>query len=620
MSIQQQTIRAYKHGTYNIDSDEIIPKDAATDSLNWRTQFDLIELVGGRQTIGGAGLAGKNYGEWTAYKANGTAVRFRKVQGTIQVLVGSTWTNVITGLTVAADYVAAPYSSLAGTFVYFFGVDGIYKVCTANPTSYASMYDSSKNFKGYAFIDKGRSILWGRTLDPTGLYGSFIDAQNSTVYTTVSGEATTSLAGTLGFKSGHLTRTCFGVTITLTGSGEVYTDNFNGVLTGTLGGTGTINYMTGDYTLSTAGVGTATYQWEDSNLKGVTDFTHSATRLAGEGFVIRQDVGGDAIVVVLPLAGSYFSLKAHSAYQFTLDATDLAPVNIVFRTDIGVPSLRSVTATGKGIIFINTGNPSQPTIQRLQQNVLGDNFDVTPIFKHFDFSLFDFSDAVLDNWDRYLIVGCKLDNAENDTLLLGDIENDTVDRTGYGIRSSCKVNGVLYGGDPLSQTTYELFTGNDDLGIAIQNNWDGNGETFGADVLKKVKRRRIKGLITPTQVVEVYESYDDGDFALIGTILGNESYVDYGSGYSLGQEIGRDSIGGTVMPQIYNFFIEIKVRGIKFRKRKVRFVAKGIGYVAISQFTDFDIWTYQEKMPSRYRLKQNVPLSGEPVDSANPDY
>jgi hypothetical protein len=68
------------------------------------------------------------------------------------------------------------------------------------------MYDSTKNFKGKSIISTGRMIMWDVTAgtaqkDTTGLYGSYIDAQNSGVYTTVSGEATTSLTGTLAFKA-----------------------------------------------------------------------------------------------------------------------------------------------------------------------------------------------------------------------------------------------------------------------------------------------------------------------------------------------------------------------------------------------------------------------------------
>lgn len=628
MATLTQSIKQFKSGTHNLNPDEIIPRDAASSSTNWITQNGEIILAYGRQLVGAAGAAGKNYGEHTAYRADGTAVRFRKVASKIQYLNGTTWTDVITGLTVAADYTFSNYQSLAGAFVYIFGVDGIYKIAVANPASYTSLYDSTKNFKGYGFIDKGRSIMWGFATDKSGLRGSWIDNQlavsgSTGVYTAVSAEALADVSvGTLAFKAGGSTRTCFGVTITVTGTGEVLTDDYNGVLTGNMGSTGTINYTTGAFTSTASGAGTADYQWENSNLRGVTDMTHSATRLAGEGFVIRQDAGGDAIVTVLPLAGSYFSLKQHSAYQFTLDTTDLAPTNVIFRTDIGVLSLRSATATGAGILFINTANPSQPTVQLLTQNPLGDNFDVKPLFSQYDFSQFTYDDALVDNWDRFLVIGCKSANvSENDTLLLCDFTTNTVDKTSYGIRSSTKLNGILYGGDPLSQSTYELFTGFDDIGVALTNEWVSRGETFGADVLKKVKRRRYKGYIDPAQTVQVYESYDDGDPTLIGTILGSGAYVDYTASHAIGTVMnGEGTIGGGNQVTIYPFFIEIKVRALKFRKRKVSFVATGIGYVSINMIEDFDIWTYQNKMPARYRSKQNVALDGATVDMSDPDY
>lgn len=620
MSVLEQTIRGFTSGVHNKLQDELIPRDAASDSMNWVTNDGSIHIAPGRALDGAAGASGKIWGEHVGYRVDGTPVRFRKAGTKIQAKVSGTWTDVITGLTETADYTFANYSSLAGAFVYIFGPDGLYKICTANPTSFASLYNAAKNFKGYGIIDKGRTFLWGRKEDPTGLYGSYIDGQDGTVYTTVTGEATASLSGTLAFKAGGATRTCFGVKITV--GSEVFTDNYNGVLTGSAGGTGTINYMTGAYTVSVAGAGTAEYQWEDSNAKGVTDFTKSGTRLAGEGFVVRQDIGGDAIKLVIPLEGEYFSQKASSVYRFALDATDLNPVNEVYRTDVGITTLRSATATSQGIVFMNTANPSEPRLEVLQRNPLGDNFTVTPLFPHFEFKKYDMSDVAIDTWDRFIVISCKEDSDDNNRLLLCDPKTGTVDVTYYGVRSFAKAGSVLYGGDSVSQTSYELMSGIDDLGIAIENSWEGNGETFGSDVLKAVKRRRIKGLIDPNQTLEVYEAYDDGDFTLIGTILGSGDYVDYTASYALGTvAVGEyGAIGGGATPVAYSFFAEIKVRGRKFRKRKVRFVAKGIGFVSVSQYTDFDIWTYQDKMPVKYRLKQNVSLTGTPVDMAEPNY
>ena len=67
---------------------------------------------------------------------------------------------MVTGLTDSAEYTFSRYQSLAGTFVYATGADGIYKIHTANPGNYASMYDSTKNFKGKSIITTGRMLMW----------------------------------------------------------------------------------------------------------------------------------------------------------------------------------------------------------------------------------------------------------------------------------------------------------------------------------------------------------------------------------------------------------------------------------------------------------------------------
>jgi len=220
-----------------------------------------------------------------------------------------------------------------------------------------------------------------------------------------------------------------------------------------------------------------------------------------------------------------------------------------------------------------------------------------------------------------VIVACKDNSEENNILLLCDITNKTVDITYYGIRTSTKANGFLYGGDPLSKTTYELFTGFDDLTAEITNYWDSKGETFGEDVLKKVRKMRFKGKIDPSQSLQVYLSLDDNDFTLIGTILGSGDYVDYGVSYAIGTSaIGAATVGGGDTVDVYQYLLELYIKTPKFRKRVIRFVAGGIGYASVEQTTDFDILVYSDKLPSKYRNKQNVSLDGQTTDLANPQF
>ena len=56
-------------------------------------------------------------------------------------------------------------------------------------------------------MNRGRMLLWDREKDKTGLYGSKIDPQSGSVYTSVSAESlgssgSTEYSGTLAFKAG----------------------------------------------------------------------------------------------------------------------------------------------------------------------------------------------------------------------------------------------------------------------------------------------------------------------------------------------------------------------------------------------------------------------------------
>jgi hypothetical protein len=628
-------ISVFQHGVQNMLSDEIIAQEAASDALNWVSQDGRIQLVTGKIPVGALGVAGSVTGEIFGYKANGTTVHWRKIGTKIQYLNNTTWTDVVTGLTSAADYSFANYSSLAGTFTYAFGVDGIYKFHNAVPASYNSMYDSAKNYKGKAIIDKGRSLLWDRVGDKTGLYGSCIDAQNSTVYTTVAGEATTSLTGTLAFKGGGATRNCFGVTITLTASGEVYTDNYLGVLTGNMGGTGTINYISGAYTITNAGVGTAGYQWEDSNIKGVTDFiTKSSPRTAGQAFQFPQDQGGDPILNVLIGANGYYSIKGQSAYLLTLEPTDLSATNEVYRVNMGSLSYRGSYSTAAGIVFINTSNQEKPECTVLVKNIVDGTLEPKVLFPTFKFANYLYDDCMIGSYERYIVIACKTKTAtNNDTLLLCNLSDGTVSITNYAGRTFSLDSGNLYLGSSVTQTVYKVFNGYDDDGFPIQNYWISKGENYSINSrsprymafgvsLKKFRKVKLRGYIDPNQSYAVYHSYDGAGFQLIGTVLGSGSYVDLASPLSIGSNgIGTIPVGGGVTTTVYPYYCELRLKKMpKFRKRYVKFVALGYGYVDISNMQDFDLMLYEEKIPARFRQKSNVSLDGTKTNLDAPQF
>ena len=618
-------INLFAKGTWNVADDENIPKDSAQSSTNWLTQDGRLRLINGRINVGAEGAVGKITGLHYGYKIDGTKVLYRKISTKVQYLNGSTWTDIITGLTANSEMTFSNYSSLAGAFTYVSGVDGIWKIVNANPASPVQMKTTSDAIRGFSMIDRGRMLLWNTPTDKTGLYGSWIDRQNGTVYTTVSGEAIADVAsGTLAFKAGGATRTCHGVSITDTSSGEVFRDNFLGILTGSLGNTGTINYATGAFTITgQSGAGTASYQWENSNAKGITDFSVSGTRVAGEGFQFPQDIGGDAILNVnIGVDGAYYSLKSSSSYRLEIGASDTATdtTNAVYRRELGLPFFRATVSTAKGVVFMNTANPSKPELTILRRNEIGTDIEPYPLFPHFKFTNYTYDDCAVETWDRYIMIFCRTsDSLVNNVILLCDTVIGTVDETRYSGRMSVKDGNNVYIGSSVTESVYQIYNGFDDMGNSIDNEWQSKGEQYEAlgiaESLKKIKKLRIKGTIDPDQSVQVWVSYDDADFQLVGTIWGGAPYVDYSSPQSIGSNlIGESQVGGEDIVTIYPFFCEIKIQTPKFRKRVVMFKAVGIGYVSIDTLMDVNIFIFTKKIPKRFRVKQNVSQDGRSFD------
>lgn len=627
-------ISLFSKGVHNLLDAENIPAEAASDSLNWYTQDGRVILINGKLIVGTVGVAGQVTGEIFGYKADGTKVHFRKVGTKIQYLNSSTWTDIVTGLTSTAYYSFANYSSLAGTFTYAVGADGIYKIHTANPGSYIDMYDATKNFKGKAIIDKGRMIMWDLANDKTAIRGSKIDDTTDTTVTNEvlgTGDGTTTVfSGTLAFKAGNLKSTCYDIAITTNPSGVTAQDNNIGAFIasgGTAGPTGTINYTTGAYSLTfpTAPAGgtqvLATYVHQNTNSGGVTDFTSSATRLAGEGFRIPQDEGGDAILNVLIGTGGYFSMKSQSTYLFYIDDTDLILTNNVYRKEVGLPAWRACISTDKGIVFINYSRPEKPEFTILQKNTTGDAVEPFALFQHFKFSNYDFTDACLDTYDRYVVVACRTPGADaNNIILLCDMVNQTVDITNYTARTFAKDAGNLFMGSSLSESVYQLFSGYDDDGYEIENEWSGKAETWGSNDLKKYRFMRLKGRIQPAQSFEVYVDYDNSGRQLVGTVLGTGSYVDTTSPQTIGSNmVGVAQVGGDQTTDIYPYYAQLRLKKVpKFRNRKITYKALGIGYVDVESHTDIDIDTYENKLPARFRQKQHVDPRTGSTDNPNP--
>lgn len=623
-----KTVAIFTKGVHNLLPSEKIPDEASKDSLNFITKDGKTVLVNGREALGADGAVGNVTGLHIGYKIDGTKVYYRKIGTKIQAYISGTWTDIIAGLASDDEYTFANYSSLAGAFTYVNGATAYYKIINANPTSPVSIYNSAKNYYGKITIDTGRTLLWDRATDKTGLYGSWIDAQDSTVYTSVAAEAigalgSTNYTGTLAFKAGGARRTCHNVSFTATVAAgtETFTDTYLGTLTSNFGGTGTINYATGAYDITfsdtTTGNVTSDYQWEDSSVKGVADFSKSSPRQAGEGFQFPQDEGGDAIQnVLIGQDGTYYSMKEQSAYTLSIDADDLGATNQVYRKDIGIPFFRAAVSTGDGIVFMNTANPTKPELTILRRGRVSTVVEPAILFPHFKFSNHVYDDCSITTYDRWILIFCRTsDSATNNRILMCNIQEKTVDIIGYSGRMAVQDDDNLYVGDSITQTVYNTFNGFDDLDANIQAYWESKDTLLDTTNLKKLRKLRIKGFIDPDQNVSVYTNTDESGYELAGTIRGDGTYVNYNEVQAVGANmVGAVEVGGGEATSTYGYYIELKLKTPKFRTLGIKFEPTGIGYFDFNLLTYYDIMVFEDRIPKAYRSKQNVNLQGTQTD------
>lgn len=603
-----------------IEADKI-PLGAASDSLGWRTRDTSIELIRGKILFGGEETAvDKVKGYHIGYKNDGTAVHFRKINTTIQYYNTTTelWVNTVTGLTASAFYSFGDYTTVAGTFVFATGVDGCFKIHTANPESATTLNDTTKSPTGTSdygknIISESRMFAFDLEANRAGLYLSHIDEANNT---TVSSEAIgssglTNYTGTLAFKAGDSDRTSYAVVFT--DGTQTLTDDRNGGFTGD--GSGTINYTTGAYNITfdstTTGSVTADYLWENSNNGGITDFTFSATRIAGEGDFFPQEVGGARIQNVWAFDNKYYTIKDRSAYELDLTADDTNATNKVFNANIGSLNHNSSAPTSRGIMLMDTSNPNKPQLVRLSFNQTGDKLVPTELAPNFDFSKYNWSECVMTTYGEDIVfTGREGGGTVNNRVFRYNSRLKSVDIHEYNVQTMAEDAGVLYVGDSLTRSTYKLFDGFDDDEFTINNFWNGADNRFKTDKLKRFREIELKGFIAIDQSIEVYAIYDGGGENLIGTIKGTADYVDKRQSRAIGSiEIGQDEIGGGGEGQTsFFYYTSLKVNTPKFGRYKIRFKATGIGFCSISFIDEkrVQLSAHGNKIPHKYRTADNI--------------
>lgn len=635
MPLRKEVVREWKSGLITNVEAYSLPEDAASDSFNWLTEGDKITLRRGYSVVGTA-IAGVNKvtGLSIPRRSTGTTQPFYTYDRKLMYYNSATsdWVEVGSNNFPAGasgeDIAFAPYTSLAG-YQLFLGSpnSSLYKIMIANPGSISDVYNSSKNFKGYLKMGNGRSFLWNTKVssssssgDTTNLNGSWIDAQDSTVYTTVAAEAygtgdgaQTTFTGTLAFKGGGSRRTCFAVTIT--DSVETFTENKNGTFTGSAGGTGTINYTTGaaSVTFAVAPLNlaaiTVSYQWEDSSVKGVVDYSKTSPRNASEGFFVPQGDGGNLQTVEF-YKDNLYCIHQFNTWYFNMPAADTNPTNRIFRNNAGVKNMRGAVATGDGILFIDSSSPSSPYIRLLSYDVQGTEVVPSVVTHNVNLSGYDFTDAVAFEWGDYVMYSCRSssDQTANNRILLYNKKWKSLDLLDYGVRVFADKDGVLWAGDSLSANVLQLFSGFTDQDTIIPNHWIGNISRLAIDEIKKYKRLTIEGEIATTQSVTVSISYDRGEFVELGSISGTGSYVDTSSPVTVGSvTVGSKEVGGGDSVTAFHYRREFLVRSDRFYEAQLKFEATDVGYVSVSTREYYDLQLMGDRNLARY--KSNTPIT-----------
>lgn len=609
-------IQNFDKGVVNEIEDFSIPENAASDSLNWLTKGDMIELTGGYTLVDSdneiAGT-GKVTGLHVSEKVDGSNQLFYSYGQKIKYLdANGEWqeigTDILGSDADGEDISFTSYTSLSGYQTWVSSPNSsLFKIMTANPSSYTNMYDATKNHKGYIDAQNSRLHLWMKEGAKNYLYGSWKDAQDSTVYTTVTAEAigssgSTNYTGTLTFKGGGAKRTCFNVVFT--DGTQTAQDDKNGNFVGDA--TGTINYTTGAYNItflsSTTGSVTSTYQWEDSTNNGLADFTFSSPRVAGEGYFLPQNTGGD-LLSVLPYRTDFYCIHENNVYLFSMPISDTNPTNQIFRRKVGMKNWKGAVATGDGIYYIDTSEPAEPRFKLLTLETTSDQ--VVPITISFNFNLknYNWDDCISYEFAEYIVfVGKTLGANANNRVFLYSKTWKSFDPVKYFVSCFTDNAGVLIAGDSASNNVMQLFTGYTANGSNIENYWESKLTRLQIEEIKKTKRLSFEGLIVPQQQLGVYLSYDRDSFVKLGVIEGTGSHIDASQSVTIGAiQIGVSEVGGGGSGIASHYLKEFRVRSDKFDQVKIRFVAEGVGYVSVSTINFYDIKLYGQKNILRYR-------------------
>jgi hypothetical protein len=588
------------------------------DSKNWitGTHKDHIELRRGYARLGtteqtgtgkitGLGIGIRYDGTEIPWYSHGRKVKYYDVATDDAIEVS---TNLLPSGADGEDVWFQAYQGLAGSFMYLGSPNsGIYKIPAANPGSAVNQSVTTYRF-GVFHIGQNRSFAGQRNgttagnNDKTGLYLSYIDKAQLSSFTQVTGEAygtgdgsTTTFAHTLAAISAPKTA----MYISVTDGTETFTDDRNGNMVGSAGGTGTVNYATGAVSVTFAVAPanlqaiTCSYYHETATSTGILDYSGSAN---GQGKSFRQDDGGGNLMAVFNINNIEYCFHLLKTWQFTATLDDTTSTNLVYR-NIGIPYPRAAWQTPEGIIFADLSRPTDPKFRRLQvlQGTNSTTIEPLSISDALDLSSYSFDYCVAYRWGDFEIFCVQekvsgVANEYNSRMFVRNVISGAWDALDYYASCLATYGGTLVAGDSVTNNVYTIFSGFDEDGDVISNYWTSSDLNLGTDHLKTCRRMVIDGLIQPNQSLKVSLSYDGGAFTEVQTIDGDGSYVDTGVLTSIGNPIiGSKILGGGGDASASPYEIDFPINSDRFNFVRVKLEAQDVGYVSVHSITFKDI-------------------------------
>lgn len=392
---------------------------------------------------------------------------------------------------------------------------------------------------------------------------------------------------------------------------ERFIDDRSGNLTGQDGGTGTINYATGAYsiTFNVAVINNAKvvaqYYREDSTDDSLADFGFSSPREAGEGNVLRQDDNGP-FMNLFSLENVEYCMHESKTWAVTIPpADDTDATNVIYREGVGIPYFRAGVETGEGIYYVDVRG-KEVAVRVLDYGTYLDKVKPRSISDQLDFSAYEFDTAVMFEFGDYICLSCRtVDSTINNRLFMYHRTWKSWEVHNFHVSDMDIFKKALVAGDSGSSNVFKLFSGLTDEEANIENHFITNNDFLNKEGVKVTNRMKVAGYIGIDQEIEVSYSVDNESFVVVKTISGNGSYVDLSQRKVIGSTlVGEDEIGGGQAEEdaIYAspYEVEFHVGTPRFERVRIKFEAKGIGYASVSEYGFVDTRNKGRKLPAKY--------------------